>query len=234
MANEKSGIYKIININSNNIYVGSTNNFRHRFSSHKCLLRKNKHPNKHLQSAWSKYGEESFQFEVIEGCEQNKLIEREQHYIDNLKPHYNKLSIAGSSFGHKMPRDSILKRSKYNLDIVNNIRKDYKNGMTVSQLSEKYDISKRYIRSIAENKRWVDENYDPNLTKKQFSDRLVGKSKNKGERNSQAKLSPKNVIEIRELYQSGRISQSDLASMFGVDQPAVWKIINYRTWKHVK
>lgn len=76
------GIYGIINLINDKKYIGSSINIRHRFITHKCYLRKNIHSNKHLQSAWNKYGEENFKFELIEECEEDKLIEREQYWID--------------------------------------------------------------------------------------------------------------------------------------------------------
>jgi group I intron endonuclease len=59
----------------------------------------NKHPNSHLQRAWLKYGEVNFTFTVIEICDKTKLIEREQHWINNLNPAYNKAKVAGNTAG---------------------------------------------------------------------------------------------------------------------------------------
>ena len=76
------GIYSITNLVNNKVYVGSSTNINHRFITHKSRLRNNIHCNKHLQNAWNKYGEENFKFEVIEECEEDKLTEREQYWID--------------------------------------------------------------------------------------------------------------------------------------------------------
>lgn len=54
------GIYKIINLKNNKIYFGSSNNLYKRSADHFSALRKGKHENKHLQSAFNKYGEDSF------------------------------------------------------------------------------------------------------------------------------------------------------------------------------
>lgn len=59
-------IYKIINTVNGKFYVGSTTNTRERFRTHRNRLRKGKHHSKHLQAAWTKYGEEAFIFHVIE------------------------------------------------------------------------------------------------------------------------------------------------------------------------
>ena len=59
-------IYKIINLVNDKFYVGSTTNKKVRFRDHRKQLRGNRHHCKHLQSAWNKYGEVKFTFEVVE------------------------------------------------------------------------------------------------------------------------------------------------------------------------
>lgn len=48
-----------------------------------------------------KYGYANFKLEILEYCDPNIVLLREQYYIDLLKPEYNILSIAGYSFGYK-------------------------------------------------------------------------------------------------------------------------------------
>lgn len=59
-------IYKIVNLVNDKFYVGSTVNKKVRFRQHRKLLRGNRHHCKHLQAAWNKYGEEKFDFRVVE------------------------------------------------------------------------------------------------------------------------------------------------------------------------
>ena len=59
-------IYKIRNLLDNKFYVGSTTNTRERFRTHRNKLRGNRHHCAHLQSAWNRYGEDIFKFEVIQ------------------------------------------------------------------------------------------------------------------------------------------------------------------------
>lgn len=66
MTKEKRwGIYKILNNINGKFYIGSSRNIDKRLNDHKNELRKNKHINPHLQSAWNKYGEENFSFEIL-------------------------------------------------------------------------------------------------------------------------------------------------------------------------
>lgn len=85
------GIYQIKNNSNEKIYIGSTIcSFSKRWSEWKRAMRKNRCHNKHLQRAWNLYGEDSFQFSILEVIDnKDKVLEREQFYIDSLKPEYN-------------------------------------------------------------------------------------------------------------------------------------------------
>lgn len=80
-----SGIYIIVCIKSDNIYIGSSNNLQKRWNEHQRRLNKSDHDNSHLQRAWNKYGAQAFQFKVLEYCSIDQLDEREQHYIKIYK-----------------------------------------------------------------------------------------------------------------------------------------------------
>lgn len=84
MKNNTSGIYAIINKINGKQYIGSSKSVYYRWNqSHRPDLRNNTHGNRHLQSAWEKYGEDNFLFEVIEECDQSVLLEREGHWIEH-------------------------------------------------------------------------------------------------------------------------------------------------------
>jgi group I intron endonuclease len=50
------------------------------------MLRNGKHSNRHLQNSWDKYGEDSFNFVIIETCDPDFVIDREQFYLDSERP----------------------------------------------------------------------------------------------------------------------------------------------------
>lgn len=54
-----------------------------------------------------------------------------------------------------------------------------------------------------------------------------------GSTNPFAKLTEAQVIEIRNIYAGGGITQSELASKFGVGHTIIGSIINRRKWKHI-
>lgn len=96
------GIYKIINIKSGKIYIGSSIDIEKRFKRHKNDLLKNRHKNSHLQREYNKYGLDLFIFEVVELCSKSELRIIEQKYLneifklDNFNTKYYNIGICSS------------------------------------------------------------------------------------------------------------------------------------------
>lgn len=78
------GVYWIKNIKNKKVYVGSSKNISKRWKEHKKDLDKGTHQNIHLQNAWNLYGKKYFLFSVIEYCSGDKLLQKEQYWIDTL------------------------------------------------------------------------------------------------------------------------------------------------------
>ena len=84
---------------NNKIYVGQSQDIYTRFRKHKEALRKNKHVNKHLQNAWNKSGEISFDFIISQECITQQLTYQEQmtfNYFKNFIGVYNKGDFTNS------------------------------------------------------------------------------------------------------------------------------------------
>lgn len=93
------------------VYIGSTTQFGVRSRVHERNLRAGKHKNRYLQSAWNKYGEQSFSINIIEYVS-GDLLEREQYWIDYYADRrYNLCPIAGRSTGSKQSEETKAKRS---------------------------------------------------------------------------------------------------------------------------
>ncbi len=107
-----SGIYKIINRINGKYYIGSGKDImgkRGRWFWHKHHLKLNKHRNKHLQFAWNKYGENIWEWIILERCHPDKLFETEQKFLDvcklNPSTNYNILynaSRPGLGYTHSL------------------------------------------------------------------------------------------------------------------------------------
>lgn len=55
----------------------------------------------------------------------------------------------------------------------------------------------------------------------------------KGEAHSHAKLTEKEVREIRQLYATGTFSQEELGNAYGVRAPLVSRIVSRKIWRHI-
>lgn len=78
----ESGIYSIGNKVNGKIYIGSSFNLEKRRSQHFSNLRHARHGNIHLQRAWNLYGENAFEFEVVEFCDVDECKKCEQEWLD--------------------------------------------------------------------------------------------------------------------------------------------------------
>ena len=102
-----SAIYAIVNQITRDMYVGSAVVVNRRWNAHRCNLRAKKHHCLHLQNAHLKYGEDAFDWEIIEFVEdKQKLIAREQFWINFFRPTYNKRIVANSCLGIKRSEES--------------------------------------------------------------------------------------------------------------------------------
>lgn len=106
-----SAIYAIRNVVSGKMYIGSATNLYNRFAVHRRYLRTGKHFNKHLQSSWTKYGEENFIFGIIEYTEYENLVQKEEYYIQLYKSNkpekgYNKREKCNTNFGIKISEET--------------------------------------------------------------------------------------------------------------------------------
>jgi group I intron endonuclease len=110
-----SAIYRIRHVATGRGYVGSAVVLARRRNYHFLRLTGRRHPNRLLQRAWDKYGEDAFVFDVLEVVENKTgLIAREQFWIDALRAAdegfgFNLWACATSALGKKHSPGSIAK-----------------------------------------------------------------------------------------------------------------------------
>ena len=102
--NDSPGVYLIRNIKNGKVYVGQTNNLKLRKQNHFADLKANIHHNKHLQSAWNKYGKENFEFEVLEECSLDKLNEVELYWIKYYESYNRRFGYNFELGGNNSPQ----------------------------------------------------------------------------------------------------------------------------------
>lgn len=91
-----SGVYTITNMVNGKQYVGSSGDIERRWTIHKGKLRAGTADSYKLQRDWSQYGEDAFQFLVMEEVQDtDRLREREKWFMEQLRPAYNVMPIRG-------------------------------------------------------------------------------------------------------------------------------------------
>ena len=198
-----SVIYKIRNKINNKIYVGSAINFKNRVKVHKHRLRNNIHHSPRLQNSWNKHGGENFLFEVLEICEKDNLINREQYYIDLLNPWFNICKIAGSSLGVKHTDEAKLNMSK--AQIGKTMSDDAKKKISESHKGMKHSQqTKENIRNVNLGKKQLKETIEKRV-QKNTGRKNTEKTKLKMSKTHTGKKMSKESVEKTRLANIGRI-----------------------------
>lgn len=153
-----SGIYLIHNNITDKYYIGKGSNVKERWRHHKYVLQNKKHHNKDIQEDFDKYGIESFDFRVIEYCE--NLDEREIYWISYYSSRnlYNKTT--GGDSGYTVNPISIERSKKANNLLKSSVGQN--NGSSKLTDSEVYDIKIRFING--ESKLSIEKDY-PHIKK---------------------------------------------------------------------
>lgn len=161
-------IYKIVDLRSSKIYLGSSKKFNIRKKFHLGALKKNTHHSPYLQRVYNKYGVDNLQFIIIEDNIPTKkiLLEREQYYLDLYKPFgtkgFNTCHIAYSVAGIKHSEESL---NKIRAGIKNRIKvlQYSKEGIfikewsSISQIGETLNCSKNTVwSSVTYNRLMLD------------------------------------------------------------------------------
>lgn len=162
----ENGIYKIVNTINGKIYIGSTfcsGGFKRRWTVHKSGLNTGKHPNRHLQSAWNKYGKNVFLFVVVEEIiNSDILLEREQWYMDfydsyNDKKGYNISKHSSAPMLNRKHSDESKKKigkaskgNKYSLG--RKASDETRKLMSIAKRNESKETRKKRSNSLMGNK----------------------------------------------------------------------------------
>ena len=147
--NNQCGVYCIRNKINNKRYIGKADNIFDRWCSHIYHLNTNCHTNPHLQNAWNLYGENMFEFYVVELCDSSEeAYEREKiwiSYYDSYANGYNRDLGGAGSLGYKHTQETKNKMSKLMQERVSN--PDYIHPLLGKKMSKetREKISKSHI-----------------------------------------------------------------------------------------
>ncbi|QHJ81717.1 MAG: hypothetical protein [Caudoviricetes sp.] len=88
------------------------------------------------------------------------------------------------------------------------------------------------VRHTCDNPRCINpEHLKLGTASDNMQDRERGMKAMRGQGNPAAKLTPRDVKEIKYLYNSGGVTQLEIAKQFGIGQPQVSAIIRGASWK---
>lgn len=139
----KAAIYRWINKINGKTYVRSSVNLTIRFYKYYSLTQLNTSTKRKtaIYNALLKYGFKNFKLEILEYCAEGvDPVEREQYFLDLLKPEYNILQKAGSLLGFRHKAET--------LEFFKNERKTLLEKIYPKQLREEFchqSIVKNYL-----------------------------------------------------------------------------------------
>jgi group I intron endonuclease len=163
---KQMGVYEIKNKVNGKRYIGSTiMSFSKRLEHHRCLLKNGTHKNAYLQNAWNKYGEDNFEFNIIEVVDPCCTLEVEQTYLDDCEDCYNINPLASGT--PNMSKETIEKRTKTFTETNREATNYYfkvKNGEI-----NREDVPKKYIKIVDYRLNTIPWNKGKNSTEIDYS-----------------------------------------------------------------
>ncbi|MDD7755667.1 MAG: GIY-YIG nuclease family protein [Clostridiales bacterium] len=189
------GIYKITNKINGKVYIGQSNNIERRKREH---FDWNKTSKQYIDIIIRDLGQENFSFEVLEECLLEELTQKEKQYIQQYNSFYDGYNKTKGGQNEYCGNPKVTKE-----DVIN-IRTAYRNYEQRKNVYELYKdkISFSGFCHIWDGSRWKD------IMPEVYSEENKKIHKNaKGERHSNAKLTDKEVLQIRERYKNETATQ---------------------------
>ncbi len=232
------GIYGIINIHTNMIYVGKTTmNFGDRRDSHFACLRNGYHGNKYLQQDFNKWGEDNFKFIILHKCENENLEEvndLERKYIKQYKDLNLAYNLADGGDECYFKGKHLSEETKRKIGQKNKINMTGRKASDETRRKMSETQKKRYAQWTDEQRKewgsligartkgtkWNDEQ------RKHFSE-IQATSPNS------AKYTPDFIRSIRKMYEEENYSITEIAQKVNIPRGTVYGIVTYRRWAHI-
>lgn len=214
------GIYIIENKSNGKIYIGSSINLRSRWIKHLSDLRRGTHSNPHLQSAWTKYGEEAFEYRILETLEES-VREREQHYIN----HYNALD---RTIGYNIALTTTcpMEGRTHTPEAIEKMRQ--------AKLGENNNFYGR--THTEETKAKLRKTMTGRKLSPEHKAKVVAAIRGAGADNTNAVLNDEIVLALRKEYLSLENTKGWVAKKsreLGVNYSTISRIVKNETWKHL-
>ena len=227
----KIWIYQIKNKVNNKIYIGSTTNLERRWENHIHQLKNNIHHSIKLQKAWNKYGDDNFEFSIIEEFnsdnEDDKYI-KEQYYLDLYEPYtdkgYNMSAVADTRKLFKRINSENSVFTKITKEVAIAIKRELcETDKQQKEIAEEFNVGRGVVSNIANLNTWVSygEEYNEILKEKK---RTTGYLKNYKE-------------QVLDMYFNKGMSHVQIAEELGLTQDncsEITKLERMRREGHVR
>jgi group I intron endonuclease len=178
------GIYKIVNLLDNKVYIGSSISIEKREYKHFWMLNRGTHDNNNLQNSFNRDGKDNFKFTIVEECDVNKLIERENYFI-------NEYESNNSNYGYNLAKVNDFRRNTFNDEVKVKISKHYltKNGnFTIFSLTNIITEEVHIFDSLVDGANYLIDNGfakgNPRNVRIKLSSSLRGVVVNNGKKNN--------------------------------------------------
>lgn len=192
-----SGVYKITNTVTNEVYVGCSTNIRQRWYHHRSnyKMKGYKEYGKKLYRSMREYGLENFKFEILEEAEPSVIFDRERYYIRKLDTEVHGLNDTARHDSHGRARLSMA-------DVVD-IRERYAEHESKRNvyLDYKGKVGERGFHKVWNGYTWTD--VMPEVYTKENVDFHKHDTGSSFETNARAKLTNEDVCEIYKMREQG-------------------------------
>lgn len=199
------------------VYVGQSTNIKRRFNEHKSKLRRNIHNNELLQNDWNIYGEDNFEFEILQECIKEQLDELEIENIDKFNSFENGYNeTIGGNKGTTMSEESCRKMST--------IRKGKRCGEENSFYGKRHsEVSKKKMSESHKGRKLSEE------TKKKLTESSRGQVHSKESIKKQIENNPR-TLKLICIFPDGTqteiMYQKELAEYLGINKSIIRKLTN--------
>lgn len=232
-----TGIYLIRNKTNNKIYIGQSVDIKRRWQEHlrsaqpdKYQIKSERDSKVPIHLAMQKHGVDSFEITVLEECTKEQLNDRERYWIKSLRSNnkeigYNLGEGGQENFALKGENHSQAKLTQKDVDNIINLLQT--TNMSLPEINKLYPfVNKSTLSLINHGKAWNNPNLSYPIRK--MSTGQVG------EKNPRAKLTDKEVMEIRKLQSEG-ISQAEVVRRLKgkIGKSSVSNIYLGITFKHL-
>lgn len=146
MEKKISAVYKIVNEVTGDSYIGSSNDVKRRWITHKKPSVWKKYPNNPMYQDMQKYGVDKFKFQILCPVMEEYLKQVEQECIEMLKPTYNNYNAKGLDVERQKETIKKYEQSEKRKEAKKKAAKKYEQSEKGKETKKKYQ--KKYHNQL--------------------------------------------------------------------------------------